>query len=132
MLDDIRRVAGKSLVEQNLTVASLNPKGSLSAKKESTKPPVVSEIQKFELSNGLRLLVREDSRLPLVSMTAVFRSGLLAENRQNNGITRLTARALIKGTKTRTAEQIANQIEAIGGSTSNYAGNKSLTLAVPV
>ena len=131
-LDDIRRVASKYLVEQNLTVASLNPKGSLSAKKESAKPPAISEIQKFELSNGLRVLVREDSRLPLVSMTAVFRSGLLAENRQTNGITRLTARALIKGTKTRTAEQIANQIEAVGGSISSDAGNNSLTVGVHV
>jgi len=131
-LDDIRRVASKYLVEQNLTVASLNPKGSLSAKKERAKPPAISEIQKFELSNGLRVLVREDSRLPLVSMTAVFRSGLLAENRQTNGITRLTARALIKGTKTRTAEQIANQIEAVGGSISSDAGNNSLTVGVHV
>src|SRR6266496_3494030 len=114
-LDDIRRVTAKYLVDQNLTVASLNPKGSLGAKQEVSKPAAVAEIQKFELSNGLRLLVREDPRLPLVSMSAVFRSGLLAETPEINGITRLTARVLLKGTKTRTAEQIANQIEAIGG-----------------
>src|SRR5438105_2724318 len=107
-LDDIRRVATKYLVDQNLTVASLNPKGSLGAKQEVSKPAAVAEIQKFELSNGLRLVVREDPRLPLVSMSALFRSGLLAETPKTNGITRLTARVLLKGTKTRTAEQIAN------------------------
>ena len=131
-LDDIRRVATKYLVDQNLTVASLNPKGSLSAKQESAKPPAIGEIQKFELSNGLRVLVREDSRLPLVSMMAVFRSGLLAETLQTNGITRLTARALLKGTKTRSAEQIANEIETIGGSISSDAGNNSLSVGVQV
>jgi zinc protease len=131
-LDDIRRVAAKYLVDQNLTVASLNPKGSLGAKQETSKPAAVAEIQKFDLSNGLRLLVREDPRLPLVSISAAFRSGLLAETSETNGITRLTARALLKGTKTRTAEQIANQIEAIGGSISTDAGNNSMSVGVHV
>ncbi len=102
-LDDIQRVAAKYLVDQNLTVVSLNPKGSLAEKQEAAKPVAAGEIQKFELSNGLRVLVREDPRLPLVSMTAVFRGGLLAETPQTNGITRLMSRVLLKGTKTRTA-----------------------------
>src|SRR5215467_7857237 len=131
-LDDIRRVAAKYLVDQNLTVTSLNPKGSLAGKEETAKPVAAGAVQKFELSNGLRLLVREDPRLPLVSVSAVFRSGLLAETSQTNGITRLTARVLLKGTKTRTAEQIADQIEAIGGSISSDAGNNSMSVSVHV
>src|SRR6185437_229329 len=75
-LDDIKRVAAQYLTENNLTVVSLNPKGSLTAKTEGPKVVAASEIQKFELSNGLRLLVREDPRLPLVAMGAVFRGGL--------------------------------------------------------
>jgi zinc protease len=63
-------------------------------------------------------------------MSAVFRSGLLAETLEINGITRLTARVLLKGTKTRTAEQIANQIETIGGSISSDAGNNSMSVSV--
>src|SRR6266545_6839896 len=90
-LDDIRRVAGKYLVDANLTVVSLNPKGSLAAKAEGPKVAAAGEIQKFELSNGLRVLVRADRRLPLVAMGAAFRSGLLAETAQTNGITRLMA-----------------------------------------
>jgi zinc protease len=131
-LEDIRRVAAKYLVDQNLTVTSLNPNGSLAGKREAAKPVAAGEVQKFELSNGLRLLVREDPRLPLVSMSAVFRSGLLAETPQTNGITRLSARALLKGTTTRTAEQIADQIEAIGGSISSDAGNNSMSVSVHV
>ena len=131
-LDDIKRVAAKYLVDQNLTVTSLNPKGSLAGKQEAAEPVAAGEVQKFELSNGLRLLVREDPRLPLVSMSAVFRSGLLAETPQTNGITRLTARVLLKGTKTRTAEQIADEIEAIGGSISSDAGNNSMSVSAHV
>jgi zinc protease len=131
-LDDVRRVAGTYLTDQNLTVVSLNPKGSLAGKAEAAKPIAAGEIQKFELANGLRILVREDARLPLVAMSAVFRSGLLAENQQNNGITRLMAKTLLKGTNTRTAEQIADQIEAVGGSISSDAGNNSFTVALDV
>ena len=131
-LDDIKRVAANYLTEHNLTVISLNPKGSLGAKAEGPKVAAAAEIQKFELSNGLRLLVREDPRLPLVAIGAVFRGGLLAETPQDNGITHLMAKVLLKGTKTRTAEQIANEIEAVGGSISSDAGNNSFNVSVDV
>src|SRR5881296_1240991 len=131
-LDDIKRVAATYLTENNLTVTSLNPKGSLAGKAEGAKAVEAGEIQKFDLSNGLRLLVREDPRLPLVGIGAVFRGGLLAETPQDNGITRLMAKVLLKGTKTRTAEQIANEIEAVGGSISSDAGNNSFSVSVDV
>ena len=65
-------------------------------------------------------------------MGAVFRGGLLAENPQDNGITHLMAKVLLKGTKTRTAEQIANEIEAVGGSISSESGNNSFGVSVDV
>src|SRR5881398_1899901 len=131
-LEDIKRVAATYLTENNLTVISLNPKGSLTGKAESEKPVAAGEIQKFDLSNGLRLLVREDPRLPLVGIGAVFRGGLLAETPQDNGITRLMAKVLLKGTKTRTAEQIANELESVGASVSSEAGNNSFGVSVDV
>jgi zinc protease len=131
-LDNIKRVAAHYLTNENLTVISLNPKGSLVAKAEAAKPISAGEVQKFELSNGLRLLVREDARLPLVAIGAVFRSGLLAETPQTNGITRLMAKTLLKGTTTRTAEQIANEIEAVGGSISSEASNNTFNVFLEV
>jgi zinc protease len=131
-LDDIKRVAAHYLTDENLTVISLNPKGSLLPKAGAAKPISAGEVQKFELSNGLRLLVREDARLPLVAIGAVFRSGLLAETPQTNGITRLMAKALLKGTTTRTAEQIANEIEAVGGSMSSEASNNTFNVSLEV
>src|SRR5438270_546031 len=64
-IDDIKRVAIQYLSEENLTIVSLNPKGLVAPKKEAPAPLAVGQIEKFELSNGLRLLVREDARLPL-------------------------------------------------------------------
>ena len=130
--DEIRRVAGKYLVDDNLTVVSLDPKAAAAARSEISEPITAGDIQKIELSNGLRLLVREDPRLPLVSIAAVFRGGLLAETRETNGITRLMAKVLLKGTKTRTAEQIADTIESVGGSIGSDAGNNSFSVAVDV
>src|SRR5207244_3346731 len=67
-LDDIHRVAARYLVDQNLTVTSLNPKGSLVAIEEVSKPVTGTEIQRFELSTRLRLLVRQAPRLPVLPM----------------------------------------------------------------
>lgn len=130
--EDVQRVAKKYLVNDKLTVTSLNPVDSLTQITKTEVAPEKATVKKFELSNGLRLLVREDSRLPLVNATAVFRGGLLAETAKDNGITNLFARALLKGTKTRTAEQIANQIETVGGSIGSDAGNNSFNVSVEV
>ena len=128
----IQRVAEKYLTRDNLTIVSLNPKGALKTKSESAARSIAGEVQKIELSNGLRLLVREDARLPLISMTAVFRGGLLAETRENNGVTHLMARTLLKGTKTRTAEQLADTIEAVGGQIGSESGNNSFSVSVDI
>ena len=76
--EDVQRVAKKYLGSESINISSLNPVGSMASKSSESTASQSSEIQKFTLNNGLRLLVREDSRLPLVSMNAVFRGGLLA------------------------------------------------------
>jgi zinc protease len=130
--EDIKRVLATYFTDRNLTVTSLNPPGSLAKEAERRPDAAAGEIQKFELPNGLRLLVREDPRLPLVSAVAVFKAGLLAENRQDNGISKVFSRVMLKGTKTRTAEQIAEQIEAVGGNIGIDAGNNSISVSVKV
>jgi zinc protease len=129
---DIQRVAAKYLVEENLTVVSLNPQGTLAAKSTEALAVSAGEVEKFVLPNGLRVLVREDPRLPLVSMVAVFRGGLLAETPETSGLTRLLAKVLVKGTQTRTAEEIADTIEAVGGSLGSDAGNNSFSVSLEV
>jgi zinc protease len=129
---DIQRVLETYFHDDNLSVSSLNPLGSL-RKAASEKPPsAAGEIQKFLLPNGLRLLVREDSSLPLVSMIAVFKAGILAETPGDNGVTKLCSRVLIKGTKSRTAEQIVDQIESLGGSIGADSGNNSMSVSLRV
>lgn len=130
--EDVRRVLATYCRDANLSVVSLNPTGSLAKTSRKTADTAKSEIQKFELPNGLRLLVREEARVPLVSMVAAFKAGLLAETEANNGITRLLSRTLLKGTATRTAEQIADELESVGGGIGSDGGNNSFSVSVRV
>jgi zinc protease len=120
------------LLERNQTVVSLNPQGTLKPRQAPMVAVTAGEIQKFELANGLRLLVREDHRLPLVSLNAAFKAGLLAETAANNGLTRLLSKTLLKGTKNRTAGQIADEIEDLGGVIGSDAGNNSISVSARV
>ena len=129
---DIMRVLQTYLTERNLTITSLNPPGSLAVAASEAAAHSAGTIQKFELANGLRLIVREDPRLPLVSAVACFKAGILAESPENNGISRLYSRVLLKGTQTRTAEQIAEEIESIGGGIGAESGNNSFGVSVKV
>ncbi len=129
---DVRRVIDRYCCEANQTVTSLNPEGSLTKTTRVEVANTAGEIQRFELPNGLRLLVREDARLPLVSMAASFKAGLLAETPENNGITRLLAKTLLKGTPTRTAEQLADELESAGGGIGSDGGNNSISVTVRV
>lgn len=127
---DLQRVAREYLREDRLNVTSLNPPGTLKNQDQVASQSAEIEVKKFTLANGLRLLVREDSRLPLVSIQAAFRGGLLAENKENNGITSLLSHTLLKGTKTRSAEQIAREIESVGGRMGSDSGNNSFNVSL--
>ena len=130
---DIQRVVETYLKPQDCTGAVLVPETPENAAAEAVaEVKTAGAIQRFELSNGLRLLVREDARLPLVYLDAVFRGGLLAETPGDNGLTKLFSRVLLKGTKSRTAEQLAEEIESVGGSIGSEAGNNSFSVSLEV
>ena len=89
-------------------------------------------VQRIVLSNGLRLLVKEDHRLPFVEMRAVFQGGVLAESEHSNGLTQLMTKMLMQGTRRRSAEQIAIEVESVGGSIESFGGNNSFGLTAEV
>ena len=122
---DLQRVARTYLTTENRTLYALLPVGTKTKLVETNALFTAQPIQKFELKNGLRLLVKEDHRLPFVEFRAVFQGGVLAEDTTNNGITLLTAKMLMLGTKTRSAEQLAREMESLGGSMDSYGGNNS-------
>ncbi len=123
---DVQRVAQEYLTPENRTLYALLPVGAAPRPQAETETNTEHPIQKIELPNGLRLLIKEDHRLPFVEFRAVFQGGVLVETEANNGITSLLAKLLLKGTTTRKAEQIAVEIESVGGHIDSYGGNQSL------
>ena len=127
--EDIQRVAQAYLIPDGLTVVSLDPASEASpAPTPSAAARTgdgVPQVQRHVFPSGLTLLVREDARLPAVSLHASLRGGLLAETAATNGAGRLMARTLTKGTPTRSAEQIADLIENGGGSLGAESGSSS-------
>ena len=122
---DLQRVARTYLTEENRTLYALLPTGKKPKAKLEAERVQTNAIQKIELANGLRLLVKEDHRLPFVEIRIALRGGVLAETPANNGVTSLMAKMLLQGTKTRSAEEIASEMESMGGTIDSYGGNNS-------
>ena len=130
--EDLRRVANTYLTETNRTIFALLPEGTAPKTSLAAETNTEHPIHKFTLANGLRLLVKEDHRLPFVQFRLAFAGGLLTETTADTGITSLMSRMLVKGTATRTAEQLATEIESIAGSLEPYAGNHTFGLTAEV
>ncbi len=89
--------------------------------------------QRFALGNGLTVLLHTDNELPLVSFRLLVPgAGTAAENA--DGLADLTAQLLLKGTRTRSAAQVAEELDGLGvtlrcGAQEEYAemGGSSLS-----
>jgi zinc protease len=68
--------------------------------------------------------------VPLFSLRAVLPGGLPTEPAGKAGLGRLAAHLLVKGTKRHQAEQLALEIEQLGGALHSDAGNNSATLSL--
>ena len=105
-----------------------------------TRPPAPTALrpvqfppfQEARLSNGLNLVVVENREQPTVSVSLTFPAGGVHEAPDRAGLSALVAELLTKGTKTRTADQIAAQIEGAGGSIGASADDDFLTITTGV
>ena len=82
----------------------------------------IPAVQEKKLKNGLTVAVIEKKSVPIVTAQLLVRAGASSEPAAKAGLANLTASLLTKGTKTRTAEQIAEQMEFLGGSIGSGAG----------
>jgi len=80
-------------------------------------------VKRYTLSNGLKLLVGRSTTIPAVAIELYHMGGLLADEPGIEGVANATWSMLPKGTDTRTAQQIATQIEDLGAGLSTSVGN---------
>jgi zinc protease len=122
---DIRRVA-QALSDNRLTFTSLDPENFTPIVAQRKAAAGVRDITTHTLSNGLRLALLPDHRVPLIHFQAAARAGLPSETPDNNGLNQLFASVLPKGTSSRSADVISTALESLGASISASAGNNAL------
>jgi zinc protease len=123
--EDIRQVARRYFQEDSLVVAVVQPKQQAATAAETAPVARAEAVVKKVLPNGLTLLLKRNPALPLVTMQAYFKGGVRVETPDTNGLSQLMARLLVKGTTSRSADDIATTFDAIGGSIEADSGNNS-------
>ena len=139
--NDLKTVANKyfdrgKLITTALFPAESSPAAGLPKVEDLLRPtattrelaatePSKSEIERTVLDNGTVLLVKRITTSPLVVMQMYSLGGLTAEDEKTNGLGNLTMQMLLRGTKTRNAQQIAELFDSIGGAMSTQCGNNA-------
>ncbi len=102
---------------------------------DRTKPPQTGALPSFKLPptfestlpNGLRVVLVEDRRFPLVTVRLAFEAGSKFDPKDLPGLSDAVATLLTEGTKARTSRQIAEELAEIGGFLKAGAGSDGLT-----
>jgi predicted Zn-dependent peptidase len=81
--------------------------------------------QKTVLDNGLRIVTETIPHVRSVTIGFWFHTGSRDETLENNGISHFIEHVMFKGTKTRTARQIAETMDATGGQMNAFTGKES-------
>jgi zinc protease len=89
--------------------------------------PVIAESK---LATGMTLVTARTGNVPLATMTMVFRGGAATDPRGKAGLATLAADLATRGTTTRTAQQIATELESLGASISSGAGPDGISVSV--
>jgi zinc protease len=121
--EQIQQMAQKYLLREKQLTLLLTAQPLAPSAADAQKKAPVTPIKKIILDNGLRILLKHDSSVPLVNMQLYILGGLIQETDENNGITNLMAKLSVKGTRTLNASQIIAFFENRGAALSAGAGN---------
>lgn len=89
-------------------------------------------IQKEVLPNGITFIHNLNTEQPVVCTIVFLKMGSIYEPKKFAGISELLQSTIIKGTKNRSAYQIAEEIESLGGSISADSDDDYSTISVAV
>src|ERR1700737_1890872 len=89
-------------------------------------------IRKTVLSNGLTVLTERMPHVRSVSMGAWIGSGSRDEAAEVNGISHFVEHMVFKGTTTRSAQQIAREVDTIGGNLDAFTGKEMVCFNIKV
>jgi predicted Zn-dependent peptidase len=84
------------------------------------------------LPNGLTILTEEMEHIRSVSIGIWVKTGSRHEQAEVNGISHFVEHMLFKGTKSRTAEDIARQVDSIGGNMDAFTAKECVCFNIKV
>ncbi|WP_374470778.1 M16 family metallopeptidase [Phenylobacterium sp.] len=124
----------KTVAKYDGPVFTLAPEGQRAPPPPLAEPvqPVLPKPAERTLANGLRVIVARSSDLPLVTADLTVRTGAWADPQGLAGAAAMTAGMLTEGTRTRSAQQIASQTEALGASLASGGGLESSSVTLNV
>jgi predicted Zn-dependent peptidase len=96
---------------------------------------VVEELRNIHrevLPNGLTVLTEEMPHIRSVSIGIWVKTGSRHEDAKANGISHFLEHMVFKGTTTRTAEDIARQVDSIGGNMDAFTAKECICFNVKV
>ncbi len=96
---------------------------------------MVEELRNIERAvfpNGLTVLTEKMDHIRSVSMGIWVKSGSRHEDPRVNGISHFVEHMVFKGTSNRTAEDIARQVDSIGGNMDAFTGKETICFNVKV
>ncbi|WPJ94960.1 pitrilysin family protein [Coraliomargarita algicola] len=130
---NLQAVAQRYLVDESMSAVTLGPAPQIIDSTAALEEKLALEpFELIELSSGARLLLQPDSRLPKVHLRCVLQAGPLYEPADQRGVSALLGELLTKDTLHRSAQEIAELIESIGGSFTATGGNNTISLALEV
>lgn len=119
-----------------LTLAALAALSVNAQTQDRTKPPASPEARPYKLPpvyetklpNGLTIVLAEDTRFPLVTGRLAFLAGNKRDPKDIPGLAASLASMLMQGTKSRTYQQLAEELDALGGTLTANTGADALTV----
>src|SRR5438552_6487426 len=89
-------------------------------------------VARVVTQNGMTVLIVDQPSLPIVTVTVLMKAGAVYDPDAKAGLSYMVADMLDEGTKTRSAVQLAEQIEFIGGELTAQGGEDSTTATLRV
>ena len=131
-----RGTLGAVLLALGIVVTGCAQRSTLFASRLATPPPIgppsaavtMPTVTERVLANGLTVLVSEYHELPIMRFHLLVPGGGAYDPAGKEGVAELTAALLDQGTTRRTAEELAREVEFLGGDLGADAGTDFSTV----
>lgn len=96
------------------------------------KPAAIPAFQEATLPNGLRIMLVQSSRQPVLSLALMIPAGDAYDPAGKEGVASTVANVITKGAGTRSADDVSSAIEGVGGSIGASSGADFMTVRANV